>query len=190
MNNTVLEHPVLRQQVLPMPVHTFQLMGEMGLVEEGTELIRGFVLPNVPPSPLHRIVCQRLIELLRKYVPPGFTVWQEQPITCADSEPEPDIAVVQGGVEDFAHAHPTTAALVVEVAVSSLARDQEKTMIYADAGVGEYWLVNPEGGWIEQFSGLNTLVGGYAHLRKLGAGETIVSTAFPQISIPVSQLLA
>ncbi|MFT4689530.1 MAG: Uma2 family endonuclease [Limisphaerales bacterium] len=44
---------------------------------------------------------------------------------------------------DFRHAHPNTAALVVEVSINTLDRDREKAAIYAAAGVKEYWLVTP-----------------------------------------------
>jgi Uma2 family endonuclease len=59
------------------------------------------------------------------------------------SEPEPDIAVVAGEPEDYLATHPATAALVVEVADSSLRLDRRfKAALYAQAGLREYWIVN------------------------------------------------
>src|SRR5262245_15212608 len=59
------------------------------------------------------------------------------------SEPEPDVAVVAGAPEDYLAAHPATAALVVEVADSSLRLDRRfKAAAYARAGLPEYWIVN------------------------------------------------
>jgi Uma2 family endonuclease len=59
------------------------------------------------------------------------------------SEPEPDIAVVAGAPLDYLEAHPTTAALVIEVADSSLRLDRRfKAAVYARAGLQEYWIVN------------------------------------------------
>ncbi len=59
------------------------------------------------------------------------------------SEPEPDVAVVAGEPEDYIAAHPSTAALVVEVADASLPLDRRfKATIYARAGLREYWIVN------------------------------------------------
>ena len=69
------------------------------------------------------------------------TADRSSPLKLKDSVPEPDLAVVAGQVADYRHAHPTTALLVIEVAVSSLGLDREKAAIYAEAGVTEYWLV-------------------------------------------------
>jgi len=74
-------------------------------------------------------------------VPPNFVVRREDPLTLADSEPEPDISIVRGAPADFLSAHPTRAELVIEVAVSSQALDRENTSLYAEAGVQEYWIV-------------------------------------------------
>ena len=40
------------------------------------------------------------------------------------SEPEPDVAVVRGGIRDYRDARPTAALLVVEVSDDSLRRDR------------------------------------------------------------------
>jgi Uma2 family endonuclease len=188
MLNAVLEHPLLRQQVIPMTVHTYEALGQMGLVEERTELIRGFVLPKMSKSPRHYIVTQRLVEWLRLYLNDQFCIRQEQPIACSDSEPEPDIAVVAGGIEDFAQAHPTTATLIIEVSISTLERDREKAAIYAEAGVPEYWLVNPEAGWVEQFS--VPLAGVYSQCVRLEKTDILCCLSFPGIQVTLSDLLA
>ena len=55
-----------------------------------------------------------------------------------DSEPEPDVAVVAGTPREYLSAHPPTAALVVEVADSSLGLDRRlKSALYARAGSHE-----------------------------------------------------
>jgi Uma2 family endonuclease len=60
-----------------------------------------------------------------------------------DSEPEPDVAVVPGGREDYRSAHPSRPVLTVEVAISSLDGDrQRKGSLYARAGLAEYWILN------------------------------------------------
>ncbi len=187
MSNAVLEDPIMRQQVMPMTVPTYQALGQMGLIEENTELIRGFILPKMSKSPRHRIVTQRIIRVLQKMLRTGYSLWQEQPLTCLDSEPEPDIAIVKGSDEDFAHAHPTTAALVIEVSVSTLERDLEKAFIYAEAGVQEYWLINPE----QQHAVVYTQPGstGYQIAKTIGLGEILSPSEFPEIQISLSELL-
>jgi Uma2 family endonuclease len=188
MLNAVLEHPLLRQQLIPMTVHTYEALGQMGLVEERTELIRGFVLPKMSKSPRHCAVTHRLMAYLLRLTPPNHFVSQEHPITCSDSAPEPDIALVKGGIEDFAHAHPTTATLVIEVSISTLERDREKATIYAEAGVAEYWLVNPEAGWVEQFSAPQA--GVYSQCVRLEKTDVLSCLSFPGIQVTLSELLA
>src|SRR5271155_5012744 len=59
----------------------------------------------------------------------------------ARSEPEPDLALTEGELS-FDH-HPRTAALVVEVAVTSQRKDRgRKADVYARAGMPLYWLVD------------------------------------------------
>jgi Uma2 family endonuclease len=51
--------------------------------------------------------------------------------------------VVRGGLRDYRDEHPSVAALVVEVAMSSLIFDRRhKGSVYARAGVADYWIVN------------------------------------------------
>jgi hypothetical protein len=84
-----------------------------------------------------------LFVLLQEAMPPGFILLREDRLKFADSEPEPDLAIVRGEEQDFANSHSTTAELVIEIAVSSVALDREKAAIYAEAGVAEYWIVLP-----------------------------------------------
>lgn len=184
----VLEHPTLRQQVIPMTVEMYHALGDMGLIAPNTELLRGCILPKMSKSPRHYVVTQRLLDLLSRLLPAGFILRQEQPITCADSEPEPDIAVVQGTREDFATAHPRTAELVVEVAVTTLDRDTEKTSIYAGAGVKEYWLVVPDENRVEVWS--NPTPTGYTTCQKLTVNDTLVSAVIPSLTITLREILA
>jgi Uma2 family endonuclease len=59
------------------------------------------------------------------------------------SEPEPDIAIVIPDTPTNEAGRPTSAALIIEVAESSLTYDRDrKGLLYAAAGIQEYWLVN------------------------------------------------
>ena len=63
----------------------------------------------------------------------------------SDSEPEPDVAVIRGDLDEYEHSHPgpQDVALVVEVADASLDRDRSiKKQVYARAGIPVYWIVN------------------------------------------------
>lgn len=100
--------------------------------------MKGILLRKTSKSPTHSWLVQLLLQLLQQSLPPGFCLRQEQPLTFLRSEPEPDLAVVYGSLNDFRHAHPTTAELVIEVAISTVELDRQKAAIYAAAGVAEY----------------------------------------------------
>ncbi len=169
-----------------MTVETYHALGQMGLVDERTELIRGFVLPKMSKSPLHSLIIQRLLRLLR-YLDSTFCIRQEHPLTCRDSEPEPDISVISGHDEDFATQHPTTAELAIEVAISTLDRDRAKAEIYAEAGVKEYWLINPEARQVEVYT--SPSMNGYSERKVLSLEDDLVSQRFPDCRVPIRDLL-
>lgn len=133
------------------------------------------------------VVTQRLLDLIARLLPVGFLVRKDEPITCADSEPEPDIAIVAGTREDYATAHSRTAEIVVEVSILTLERDVEKIGIYAEAGVKEYWLVIPEEKRVEIWS----LPGkdGYAQCQRLGIEDGYRSTVIPELEVSFEDVL-
>ncbi|EIC23707.1 Uma2 family endonuclease [Thiorhodovibrio frisius] len=140
----VLENPAIRQLAQPLTVASYHLLRDCGAVGIKTELLRGVVTSKITKTPLHEYLVERLMAALRDHLPPGYFLRKEGPLTFADSEPEPDISVVKGKPKDFRQAHPTTALLVVEVAVSSLSIDREKAALCAAAGIPCYWLVNAQ----------------------------------------------
>src|SRR5947199_2514689 len=92
-------------QVLPLSVKAYHALGEMGLIPRQTELLYGQVFRKMSKSPLDSFLAMRLLRLLQALVPHGCLCRSEQPITCQDSEPEPDLAVVRAREEDFRQRH-------------------------------------------------------------------------------------
>src|SRR5205823_12718759 len=88
-------------QVLPLSVKAYHALGEMGLIPDQTELLYGQVFQKMPKSPLHSALLLRLLKILQKMLPSGLHLRPEQPITCDNSEPEPDLAIVRGREEEF-----------------------------------------------------------------------------------------
>src|SRR5262245_27805113 len=128
-------------RIWPLSVEAYHALGEVGLIPENTELLYGQVFHKMPKSPLHSLLLMRLLDLLQKATPSGLHLRPEQPIQCAESEPEPDLSVIRGSINDYATEHPRTAELVIEVCVSSHEYDRSKLRAYAAAGVKECWLV-------------------------------------------------
>src|SRR5438309_1717344 len=137
----ILDIPEVRQRVSRLSVEEYHRLGEFNENGKRTELIRGIVIEKMSKSPLHASIALRLLELIPPLLPDGFHARPDQPLALADSVPEPDFAVVRGMRKEFRQTHPTTAVLVVEVAVSSVALDREMASIYAEAGVAEYWII-------------------------------------------------
>ena len=127
-----------------------------------------------------------MYDLLFRLVPAGFIVWREDPLTLADSEPEPDVAVVKGVSEDFDDSHPRTAELVVEVAVSSAALDREMAALYAEAGVVEFWIVVVPERQVEVYR--KPLQGRYTEKRVYRSDETIECVGVPGVRVCVSEI--
>ncbi len=187
MTVTETPKPVVRgPQVWPLGVKAYHALGELGLIPEKTELLYGQIFHKMPKSPFHAYLLQLLLEILRAAVPQSFIVRSEQPITCADSEPEPDLSVVRGEIADFRHAHPHTAELVIEICVSSHEYDRSKIRAYASAGVKECWLVlGPE----KQIEVYRRPQGGqYAEYALHGPGGALTSSAVPGCTVELDSL--
>ena len=152
-----------------------------------TELIRGIVIEKMSKSPLHRFIAYVLYKRLVPQVPKGFSVWKEEPLTLADSEPEPDISITRGEMQDYSRAHPFSAELVVEVAVTSAALDRENAALYAEAGVKEYWIVLGTERRVEVYRRPEN--GRYQETRTLGSEDWLECEALPGVRLQVREYL-
>ena len=174
--------------VWPLGVKAYHALGELGLIPEKTELLYGQVFHKMPKSPLHRLLLMRLLELLQHCLPPGLHVQPEQPLVCGDSEPEPDLSVIRGSINDYRAEHPQTAELVIEICVSSHDYDRAKLRAYASAGVKECWLVLAPEKLIEvhrQPQGEH-----FVEHAVHGPGGTLTSAAVADLTVGLDRLFA
>jgi Uma2 family endonuclease len=183
---TILDIPGVRERISRLSVAEYHRLDEYNENGRRTELIRGIVIEKMSKSPLHRNVCSRLFKLLLASVPAGFTVWKEEPLTLADSEPEPDISVTAGDEKAFEHEHPGTAHLVVEVAVSSAALDRENASLYAEAMVREYWIVLGELQKVEVYRRPQS--GRYQETSVYNVDDVITLSSIPNLHVPVEKI--
>lgn len=184
--SAILDDPAVRRQVFPVPVEFYHQAGALGMLGEDVELLDGIIVKKMPKSPLHEGLVRRLLRLLRSVVPDGCHVAKESPITCARSEPEPDLAVILGDEDDL-RAHPTTALLVIEVAVTTEEKDRRKAAIYAEAGVQEYWLIEPESRRLTVFSRPEGEA--HAEAREFAPEATAASRVVPGFACSLTGLL-
>lgn len=135
----------------------YHAMIDSGILRSGDpiEFLEGVLVPTMTRNPPDRIALAHLRDLLVKLAGTAWHVESQEAITLDTSEPEPDIAVVRGQVDDYPDRHPGPAdvALVVEVSDSTLSTDRDlKKRIYSRAGIVEYWIVNRVDRQIEVYS--------------------------------------
>lgn len=137
---------VLPYQPVRMSVERYHQLTKAGAFTEHdeVELLDGVVTEKMAKNPPHRIATRRCDLAFSRVVPVGWHVQNQEPVTLQNSEPEPDVAIVRGQLEDYASRHPGPAevALVVEVADTTLVTDRFKAQLYASAGIPVYWIVN------------------------------------------------
>jgi len=136
-----------KEPIWPLRVHQYHEMIRTGILtdDDPVEFLEGLLVLKMPKNPPHRISTQVTRDVLGRLVPKGWYVDDQEPITTKDSEPEPDIAVIQGERRDYSGRHPYAdeVALVVEVADTTLERDRtSKKRLYARSGIEIYWIIN------------------------------------------------
>ncbi len=138
-------------------VARYQKMIEVGILtpEDRVELLENYVVLKMPRNPPHDGTVQLIGESLGPVISAGWRLRVQLTIVLPDSQPEPDLSIVRGDARRYMTRHPGPAdvGLIVEVADSSLLRDQrDKTRIYARAGIACYWIVNLVDRRIEVFT--------------------------------------
>lgn len=145
------------EPILRLSVDQYHEMVRAGILNEDApvELLDGWLVVKMPKNPEHASSTVGTRDQIASILPAGWMARSQEPITLAQSEPEPDVSVVRGDRHRYRSQHPLPAdvALVVEVADTTLARDRQvKKTIYADAGIPAYWIVNLIDGQLELYS--------------------------------------
>ena len=123
--------------------------------DDNLELLEGYLVHKMTRNPPHDAALQRGTYTWVHILPPGWRVRVQSAITLAESEPEPDFAIVRGDLQTYSSRHPDPGdiALVVEVADATLPGDRDdKGRIYARAGIPCYWIVNVNDQQVEEYS--------------------------------------
>jgi Uma2 family endonuclease len=174
-------------------VAEYEDMIETGVLTEDdrVELIHGEVIPKMPPGRRHIAHVNRLIRLFSPQIIGRALISTQNPIILADSEPEPDFALLAPRADDYESAKPTAADafLVIEVSDSSVDFDREtKGPLYAQNGIPEYWLIDLTTNTVTVHRGPRP-DGTWASADTLTAGDTLAVAALPGVGIPVADLL-
>ncbi|MGC9503653.1 Uma2 family endonuclease [Baaleninema sp.] len=172
-------------------VNDYHQMIEAGILRErNVELLGGEIIEMTPEGPWHTVCGEGLANYLRRNLPETAWVREARPITLADSEPEPDIAIVRSPGFRYAEHHPYVEDIfwLIEVSDTTLAKDlNEKQTIYGKAGIPEYWVLNIKAKTVVIFREPND--NGYNIRQEVSRG-TLASLAFPDLEIPLEKLFS
>jgi hypothetical protein len=179
-------------------VARYQKMIETGVLtaDDKVELLEYCVVLKMARNPPHDGTIDLIKAALPAHVPSGWILRIQQTIVLSDSQPEPDFAIARGTPRSFLARHPeaTEIGLVIEVADSSLLRDQrDKTRIYARGNIACYWIVNLVDQRIEVYTQPSgpTAVPSYGAFGVYQPGDDIplVLDGTAVAAIPVADLL-
>lgn len=172
----------------------YERMLECGVFESSRrrriELIHGELREMPPAGPTHSELVARLnrwvIENLGKDL---ANIWSQNTIILQDlqSAPEPDLVVLKP--KSFINQLPTEedVLLIIEVAESSLADDRgEKAILYAEAGIADYWIVNIRDWCVEVHRNPESET--YQSVTSHNVHDSISPLAFPEVSLDIGKL--
>jgi Uma2 family endonuclease len=172
-------------------------LGELGFFRgQRVELMEGQLMVLSPQNAPHATAMLKAATVLQAVFGSGYHARPQLPLDLGQTtEPEPDLAIVVGTIQQYATAHPTSAVLIVEVSDTTLAYDRHrKGSLYARAGIADYWVVNLRARHVEVYrapipDALRVYGYRYSSRTDLLPGATVSPLVLPQAAIPVADLL-
>jgi Uma2 family endonuclease len=172
-------------------------MAELGFFQgKRVELIEGEIIEMSPMNKPHATAIRKLLKTLNHIFPNGYLVDSQLPMSFSKiSEPEPDIAIIKGEIDDFADSHPKTAELIIEVSDATLYYDRNrKASLYAKNKIQDYWILNLKNNRLEVYrrpiKDKTMFYGfGYAESVIFTESDEVSPLAQPDAKIKVSDLL-
>lgn len=174
-------------------VDEYYAMYEHGIIDddERTELIEGEIIAMAPIGIEHEANVDAGTHILVRAFGDQTIVRVQGSLTLDDgNRPQPDLMLLKsrdGGYRDRP-AGPADVLLIIEVSDSTLLYDGgRKLALYARHGIPEVWIENIPDRVIEAYS--NPVNGQYTETRTYRPSETITPSAFPDVQLPVIQLV-
>ena len=173
-------------------VAEYEQMIQAGILREDDrlELMDGEILEMAPIGSRHAACVRRLQRLLTRAL--GERVWvdTQNPVMLHDySEPLPDVVLLRHRPDLYAagHPQPDDVFLVVEVADTSLAYDQEiKVPAYARSGIPEVWVIDLSSVCVHVYR--TPSAGQYRDTIRLQRSATLAPQAFPDLVLLVEHI--
>ena len=174
-------------------VHQYHAMAKAGVLREDdrVELIDGEIVAMSSIGPEHIGAVNSSAEFWILALAGRATVQIQGSIRLDEwNEPQPDVAILKRR-DDFYRsglAGPDDVILLIEVSDTSLRYDRRiKLALYARFGIPEFWIANIRARSIEVYT--DPVNGEYTSLQTFRRGQTITPTAFPDVVLPVSDII-
>lgn len=173
-------------------IDDYHQMIAVGLLDERrVELLKGDIVNMTPEGEPHAYSSCEAGEYLMQLLGTGATVRPAKPITLPNqSEPEPDLAIVQRLGREYLHHHPYPENIywLIEYADTSLEKDLTlKTTIYAEVDIPEYWVVNLQKQQVTVFRCPEA--GQYTEQTQSKTG-VIYPLAFPDVAVSIESIIS
>ncbi|MBD3886255.1 Uma2 family endonuclease [Phormidium tenue FACHB-886] len=170
----------------------YHRMLEVGLLNDRrVELLNGEIIEMSPEGPEHAQGSTDTADYLRALLGERAVVRDAKPITLpsSNSEPEPDLAIVQPlrSLYRTRHPYPENIFWLIEFSNTSLTKDIEvKRKAYAAANINEYWVMDLKNQQLKVFR--DPVNEDYQSEAVFTTGE-IRPSAFPDTPVSVQRLL-
>ena len=140
---------------------------------------------------VHRMFSRHLDDYLDSFVDPPAQFYQEMTTVLSrelQRAPEPDIVIILNERQNIVSRTRVEAPpdIVIEILSTDRNRDLvRKRQIYAEAGVREYWPIDPRNDTVTQ---LDLRDSEYFERAVLGPGDTLTTPLLPGLSIPLAEV--
>ncbi|MDY6940395.1 MAG: Uma2 family endonuclease [Cyanobacteriota bacterium] len=163
---------------------------DAGLFDDrAVELLQGDIVVMPPEREAHACYSSDGADSLRRVLGDRASVRETKPITLPNnSEPIPDIAIVKPPLRRYLEHHPYPEDIfwLIEYSNTTLAKDLgEKKQVYAEAGIGEYWVVDLQNLQLKVFRDVSE---GDYRTELTRVDGTISPVSFPDVAIDVERL--
>ena len=174
-------------------VDAFDKAADVGVFGYDTrlELIQGRIFEIVGQGPRHSTLASQIADMLREAAQKQFAVREEKPFQIAlDGEPIPDIMLLNGRQLDYYDRlpGPEDVRLLIEVSSTTAAFDLgTKSLLYAQAGIGDYWVVVVKENAIVVHRDPSSE--GYQSIATLSGPDMLSPLVMPEVAWTITELL-
>ncbi|MCB1192986.1 MAG: Uma2 family endonuclease [Leptospiraceae bacterium] len=184
----VLEINSVKESLLRLSRDKYHQMIDLGIITEKSELLDGIVIQKMPKKPVHTYVVEQLFWFIyRTLLKSNYKIRKEEPLVLDNSEPEPDLAIVEADEYDYAYGHPNFASFVIEVALTTIELDRTKASIYAKGNIPEYWIINLLEKTIEVYT--SPIGNQYSSKKVFTFQEEVSSLQFAELKVFLPEIL-